>query len=86
MNWMFLDAPTDGTVMLVWQPLNKLGTRFASDGYIWADPEQAFSQEHRGYVGRVWFDICKVSKLMDYRARLRRCIFTGADTILHTRQ
>lgn len=39
--------------MLVWQPLAKLGTEFASDGYIWADPEQAFSSHTKGYVGSV---------------------------------
>jgi len=50
MNWMFLDAPEDGTVMLVWQPLNQSGTQSATDGYIWADAEQAFSSEVRGYV------------------------------------
>ena len=50
MSWMFLDAPRDGTLMLVWQALSQLGTRSASDGYVWADPEQAFSQEHKGYV------------------------------------
>ena len=50
MNWMFLDAPPDGSVLLVWQPLSQLQTRFASDGYIWADPEHAFSQPHKGYV------------------------------------
>lgn len=50
MTWMFLDAPEDGTVMLVWQPLNQLGTQSASDGYVWADVEQAFSSESRGYV------------------------------------
>ena len=54
MNWMFLDAPEDGTVMLVWQPLNQLGTQSASDGYVWADAEQAFSSEVRGYV-RLWY-------------------------------
>lgn len=50
MNWMFLNAPADGSVMLVWQPLNQLGTQFASDGYVWADVEQAFSSEAKGYV------------------------------------
>ena len=53
MNWMFLDAPAEGTVMLVWQPLAQLGTRFASDGYVWADGEQAFSQEHGDYVRQI---------------------------------
>ncbi|KAI9869881.1 MAG: hypothetical protein M1830_004970, partial [Pleopsidium flavum] len=50
MNWMFLNAPADGSVMLVWQPLNQLGTQFASDGYVWADVEQAFSSEAKGYT------------------------------------
>jgi len=57
MNWMFLDAPADGTVLLVWQPLAQLGTRFATDGYIWADPEQSVSQEYRGYVRYPLFDL-----------------------------
>jgi hypothetical protein len=51
-QWQFLDAPHDGSVFLVWQPLEYLDTNFASDGYVWADVEQAFSQEIRGYVGR----------------------------------
>lgn len=50
MHWTFLDGPQDGTVMLTWQPLNHLGTNFASDGYVWADVEQAFTFEARGYV------------------------------------
>lgn len=50
MHWMFLDGPPDGTVMLAWQPLHQLGTNFASDGYVWADAEQAFTTEARGYV------------------------------------
>ncbi|KAH8427815.1 uncharacterized protein LDX57_005520 [Aspergillus melleus] len=50
MYWSFLDGPQDGTVMLTWQPLNHLGTNFASDGYVWADVEQAFTFEARGYV------------------------------------
>ncbi|KAL8696424.1 MAG: hypothetical protein Q9224_002804 [Gallowayella concinna] len=45
MSWMYIDAPRDGMMMLVWQPLAKLGTEFASDGYVWADPESAFSSE-----------------------------------------
>ncbi|KAJ5273369.1 hypothetical protein N7478_008494 [Penicillium angulare] len=49
-HWTFLDGPPDGTVMLTWQPLGHLGTNFASDGYVWADPEQAFSFESRGYT------------------------------------
>ncbi|OJJ60022.1 hypothetical protein ASPSYDRAFT_918419 [Aspergillus sydowii CBS 593.65] len=54
MHWTFLDGPQDGTVMLTWQPLNHLGTNFASDGYVWADAEQAFTFEARGYVVEMW--------------------------------
>ena len=50
MLWTFLDSPPDGTVMLVWQPLAQLGTKFASDGYIYADAEEVFTHQHRGYV------------------------------------
>ncbi|KAF9888033.1 hypothetical protein FE257_009297 [Aspergillus nanangensis] len=50
MHWTFLDGPQDGTVMLTWQPLNHMGTNFASDGYVWADVEQAFTFESRGYA------------------------------------
>jgi hypothetical protein len=50
MHWTFLEAPPDGTVMLTWQPLAHLGNNFASDGYVWADAEQAFTFEARGYV------------------------------------
>ncbi|MCJ1404066.1 hypothetical protein MMC11_007291 [Xylographa trunciseda] len=49
MIWRYLDAPPDGTILLVWQPEAKLGTKFASDGYIWADPEAAFKHDYRGY-------------------------------------
>lgn len=50
MQWQFLETPPDGTLMLTWQPLEYLGTNFASDGYIWADAEQIFKSEVRGYV------------------------------------
>lgn len=49
-HWMFIDAPQDGTVMLTWQPLSRLGTSFASDGYVWADSENIYTTEMRGYV------------------------------------
>ncbi|KAL4797685.1 hypothetical protein BDV19DRAFT_358499 [Aspergillus venezuelensis] len=54
MHWTFLDGPQDGTVMLTWQSLNHMGTNFASDGYVWADAEQAFTFEVRGYVVEMW--------------------------------
>lgn len=48
-SWMFLDAPADNSVMLVWQPPS-MGKQYASDGYIWADAETAYTLEPRGYV------------------------------------
>ncbi|PYH90346.1 DUF1750-domain-containing protein [Aspergillus ellipticus CBS 707.79] len=54
MHWTFLDGPQDGTVMLTWQPLNHLATNYASDGYVWADVEQVFSFEARGYMVEMW--------------------------------
>lgn len=49
MSWMYLDCPADGEVMLVWQP-SQLRTQAASDGFVWADAESAFSSEMRGYI------------------------------------
>ncbi|KAM5466618.1 hypothetical protein MauCBS54593_005875 [Microsporum audouinii] len=54
MHWTYIDGPPDGTVMLTWQPLNHLGTNFASDGYVWADVEQAYTAEVRGYILEVY--------------------------------
>jgi hypothetical protein len=48
--WTYFTAPPqDGTVILTWQP-PRMGTHFASDGMVWADPEQAFDMPVRGYV------------------------------------
>jgi len=49
MNWQFVDAPPDGTIMLIWQP-PQLGTHSATDGLVYYGPEAAFSSEVRGYV------------------------------------
>ncbi|KAJ5762497.1 uncharacterized protein N7511_005879 [Penicillium nucicola] len=58
MHWTFLEAPPDGTVMLTWQPLAHLGNNFASDGYVWADAEQAFTFEARGYTVEMYLQRC----------------------------
>lgn len=50
MQWQILDAPQDGSIMLVWQPLEYLGTNAASDGYVYADAEQYFESKVRGFV------------------------------------
>ncbi|KAI1083601.1 DUF1750-domain-containing protein [Whalleya microplaca] len=43
--WTYLDRPENGHIFLTWQPLQQLGTNFASDGYIWPPQEQYFQQE-----------------------------------------
>jgi hypothetical protein len=50
MQWQFIDTPPDGTLILEWQPLEYLGTTYASDGFIWADVEHVYKSEVRGYV------------------------------------
>ena len=55
MQWQFIETPQDGTLMLTWQPLDVMGTTFASDGYIWADAEHRFTSEVRGYVSAARF-------------------------------
>lgn len=53
MAWQYLTPPTDGTILLAWQPLNQLGTQYASDGYVWAEPEKQFTNEIRGHVSGI---------------------------------
>ncbi|KAI9892085.1 MAG: hypothetical protein M1814_001791 [Vezdaea aestivalis] len=53
MIWMFLEAPPDGTVFLVWQA-SQLGIQFASDGYVWADQEVGRNINIGGLTIEVW--------------------------------
>ncbi|KAF5006020.1 hypothetical protein FDECE_7570 [Fusarium decemcellulare] len=43
--WTYLDKPTDGTILLTWQPLQRLNTNFATDGFVWAPPEQVYKHD-----------------------------------------
>ncbi|KAI0206412.1 hypothetical protein F4808DRAFT_407188 [Astrocystis sublimbata] len=43
--WTYLDKPENGQVFLTWQPLQLMGTQFASDGYIWPPQETFFSHD-----------------------------------------
>lgn len=43
--WTYLDKPADGTILLTWQPLQRLSTNFATDGFVWAPPEQVYKQD-----------------------------------------
>lgn len=43
--WTYLDAPRDGQIMLAWQPLQRMGTIFASDGYVWPTPDEFHARD-----------------------------------------
>ncbi|KAI9673899.1 MAG: hypothetical protein M1817_002105 [Caeruleum heppii] len=48
MTWSFIDTPLDGSILLVWHPTRLLRSHFATDGYAWADNEQAHVMETKG--------------------------------------
>ena len=65
MTWTYLQGPADGTVFMEWQPASGGGgmgggvggpsggqrpSRFASDGFVWADAENTFTMDVKGYV------------------------------------
>lgn len=75
MNWMFLLAPQDSDILLVWQP-PQMGTQEASDGYVWADAEQAFTTEVKGYVRT---RALITALYADGGARESKCTHTAAD-------
>jgi hypothetical protein len=43
--WTYLDRPADGTVLLTWQPLQRLATTFATDGWIWSPQEHLYKHD-----------------------------------------
>ncbi|KAF2735385.1 DUF1750-domain-containing protein [Polyplosphaeria fusca] len=45
----FPTPPPDHTVLMTWQP-PRLGTKFASDGLVFADPEMAYESEIQGFL------------------------------------
>lgn len=51
MSWQYISAPQDGTVFLTWIG-GRMQTQFPSDGYVWVDPEQRYTQDFGGYVRR----------------------------------
>jgi hypothetical protein len=53
--WTYLDKPADGTILLTWQPLQRLNTNFATDGFVWAPPEQIYKHDlGNGLVCCIW--------------------------------
>ncbi|KAH9825756.1 hypothetical protein Tdes44962_MAKER10151 [Teratosphaeria destructans] len=57
MSWQYVQAPPDGTIWLEWLAPERMhpGSRFPSDGYVWADNEQTFRQDYNGYT----IEICR---------------------------
>ncbi|KAI0428103.1 hypothetical protein F5Y09DRAFT_314240 [Xylaria sp. FL1042] len=43
--WTYLDKPSNGQILLTWQPLQVMGTHFASDGIIWPPQEAYYTHE-----------------------------------------
>ncbi|THW75515.1 DUF1750-domain-containing protein [Aureobasidium pullulans] len=49
MSWQYISAPQDGTVFLTWIG-GRMQNQFPTDGYVWVDPEQRFTQDFGGYT------------------------------------
>lgn len=49
MAWQYLAGPPTGTVFLTWIG-GRMQGQFASDGYVWIDQEQRYTQDVGGYV------------------------------------
>ncbi|KAH7326467.1 hypothetical protein B0I35DRAFT_405706 [Stachybotrys elegans] len=43
--WTYLDKPADGSIFLTWQPLGRLGTAFATDGFVWGPQEHLYKHD-----------------------------------------
>jgi hypothetical protein len=52
MSWQYISAPQDGTVFLTWIG-GRMQNQFPTDGYVWVDPEQRYTQDFGGYVCRI---------------------------------
>lgn len=50
MSWNYVSAPQDGTIWLEWMSPRQNNGRFATDGYVWNDPEQAFRMSVNGFT------------------------------------
>ncbi|KAI1430324.1 hypothetical protein F5Y12DRAFT_709337 [Xylaria sp. FL1777] len=43
--WTYIEKPENGQIFLAWQPLQLMGTHFASDGFIWPPQEAYYTHE-----------------------------------------
>ena len=80
--WTYLDRPADGTIMLTWQPLQRLGTQFASDGLVWAPPEQLHRQDvGNGFVSNTRSCALGDDFLTAHPKRFSKCTITRRDMV-----
>ncbi|CAK7263063.1 hypothetical protein SEPCBS119000_000292 [Sporothrix epigloea] len=71
--WTFLDAPQNGSVILTWQPLQRMGTEFATDGYVWPRGETYFQHEIRdGLILEVFHQLLGYRPGEEYATHSRR--------------
>ncbi|KEQ72125.1 DUF1750-domain-containing protein, partial [Aureobasidium namibiae CBS 147.97] len=54
MSWQYISAPQDGTVFLTWIG-GRMQNQFPTDGYVWVDPEQRYTQDFGGYTLEIAF-------------------------------
>ncbi|KAI5841828.1 hypothetical protein DFP73DRAFT_498600 [Morchella snyderi] len=52
--WTMIEPPAAGTLMLSWHP-PQMGTGCASDGYVWADPENVHTVDVKGYQVEIYY-------------------------------
>ncbi|KAH8145767.1 uncharacterized protein LAJ45_10244 [Morchella importuna] len=53
-TWTMIEPPPAGTLMLSWHP-PQMGTGCASDGYVWADPENVHTVDVKGYQVEIYY-------------------------------
>lgn len=54
--WTYLDKPVDGTILMTWQPSQRMGSNFSTDGFIWAPPEQMYKHDlGNGLILEIYF-------------------------------
>jgi hypothetical protein len=73
MYWTFLDAPQDGTLLLVWQ--SQQSDAFPTDGYLYTDLEEVMAMEVKGYVRRKYQQLSIPAPLPFPRICLSKLLF-----------
>ncbi|KAL9057799.1 MAG: hypothetical protein Q9162_002140 [Coniocarpon cinnabarinum] len=66
-SWQYIRPPPNGTIFLAWQAHNQLHNTFATDGYIWPEPEQQVQKDCKGYVGAMSVEQVATHRRVRYR-------------------